>query len=57
MVHKTLEDYFDALRGAGFQTLPIVRELHVTPEILKVDPVFFGPLGDTPLHMAIAVTR
>ncbi len=57
MVHKTLEDYFDALRGAGFQTLPIVRELHVTPEIMSVDPSFFGPLGDVPLHLALAITR
>jgi ubiquinone/menaquinone biosynthesis C-methylase UbiE len=57
LVHKTLEDYFEALEAAGFDRLPRVRELRVTPEILKVDPAFFGPLGDTPLHMAISVER
>jgi ubiquinone/menaquinone biosynthesis C-methylase UbiE len=57
LVHKTLEDYFEALEAAGFDRLPRVRELRVTPEILKVDPAFFAPLGDTPLHMAISVER
>lgn len=57
LVHKTLEDYFDALRSAGWQSLPRVRELRVTPEILQVDPGFFGPLGDTPLHLAFAIER
>jgi len=54
LVHKTLEDYFSALRSAGFTRLPIVRELHVTPEILAVDPPFFGPLVGAPLHLAVA---
>lgn len=57
MCHKTVEDYFDALRAAGFANLPVVRELRVTPEILAVDPAFFGPLGETPLHLAVAVER
>lgn len=57
LVHKTLEDYFEALDAAGFERMPCVRELRVTPEILKVDPAFFGPLGDTPLHLAISVER
>lgn len=55
--HKTLEDYFQALQVAGFQCLPVVRELHVTPEILAVDPAFFGPALDVPLHLAMALTR
>jgi SAM-dependent methyltransferase len=55
LVHKTLEDYFVALRSAGFTSLPVVRELHVTPEILAVDPAFFGPLVGAPLHLAMAV--
>jgi len=57
LVHKTIEDYFEALNFAGFTTMPIVRELRVTPELLRDDPGFFGPLADTPLHLAIAVTR
>ncbi|HKU40745.1 MAG TPA: class I SAM-dependent methyltransferase [Polyangiales bacterium] len=57
LVHKTLEDYFAALRGAGFNTMPLIRELRVTPEILSVDPKFFGPLGDVPLHLAVSVER
>ena len=55
--HKTLEDYFQALQVAGFHSLPVVRELHVTPEILAVDPAFFGPVLDVPLHLAMALTR
>jgi SAM-dependent methyltransferase len=55
--HKTLEDYFDALAKAGFRAMPRVRELRVTPELMELDPAFFGPAVDTPLHMAIEVTR
>lgn len=57
LVHKTLEDYFDALAAAGFRSLPVLRELKVTPAILEVDPPFFGPLVDVPLHLAMAITR
>jgi SAM-dependent methyltransferase len=57
LCHKTFEDYLDALRLAGFQAMPTVRELRVTPEILAVDPAFFGPLVGTPLHLAISVAR
>lgn len=56
-VHKTVEDYFAALHGAGFTRLPVVRELRVTPEILAIDPPFFGPLVGAPLHLAMAVDR
>jgi toxoflavin synthase len=55
--HKTLEDYFQALQVAGFGSLPVVRELHVTPEILAIDPAFFGPVLDVPLHLAMALTQ
>jgi ubiquinone/menaquinone biosynthesis C-methylase UbiE len=55
--HKILEDYFQALQAAGFSGLPVVRELHVTPEILAIDPAFFGPAVDMPLHLAMAITR
>jgi SAM-dependent methyltransferase len=57
LVHKALEDYFDALAMAGFNSMPRVRELRVTPDLVELDPKFFGPAVDTPLHMAIEVTR
>jgi len=56
-VHKTFEDYFAALAAAGFRTLPAVIELGVTPEIEAIDPAFFGPLADVPLHAAFAIER
>jgi len=57
LVHKTFEDYFRALQTAGFRTLPAICELGVTPEIEAIDPGFFGPLADVPLHVAFAVDR
>jgi len=52
-----LEDYFQALEGAGFTRLPRVRELRVTPEISAVDPEFFASLVGTPLHLAMSIER
>ena len=46
-----------ALKDGGFGSMPILRELRVTPEILAIDPPFFSPLIDIPLHLAIAVVR
>lgn len=57
MVHKTISDYFDALRDAGFSALPEVRELAVQPEHLKLDPDFFTPVAGLPLHLALRVAR
>ena len=57
MHHKLLKDYFDALRSAGFSQMPEVEELGVTQEILKIDPKFFGPLFDIPLHLLIEVKK
>lgn len=57
LVHKPLETYFDSLGAAGFATMPIVRELRVTPEHIQLDPKFFQPLADYPLHLAIQVSR
>ena len=57
MVHKTLQDYFDGLRQAGFSAMPTVMELAVTPEMVALDEAFFGPLVDVPLHMAVKVGR
>jgi SAM-dependent methyltransferase len=55
--HKTVEDYFDALAWGGFRAMPRVRELRVTPDLVDLDPAFFGPVVDTPLHMAVEVVR
>lgn len=55
LVHKTLDDYFEALRLAGFTAMPVVNELRATPEMIVMDPDFFGPLADVPLHLAIKV--
>jgi SAM-dependent methyltransferase len=57
LVHKPLETYFDALREAGFTTMPLVRELRVTPEHIQLDEAFFKPLFDYPLHIAMQVAR
>lgn len=57
LCHKTLADYFEALGAAGFTTMPSVRELHVTPALVQLDPAFFGPLVDVPLHLAVEVKR
>lgn len=57
MVHKTLGDYFDALRTAGFSAMPDVRELRVLPEHLALDAGFFSPVADVPLHLAIRIAK
>ena len=55
MVHKTLADYFLGLQLAGFTQLPQLRELGVRPEHLEQNPDFFGPVADTPLHLALRI--
>ena len=57
MTHKTFQDYFEALRGAGFAALPELRELGVTAEHRRRDPDFFGPVDDIPLHLALRVEK
>jgi len=57
LVHKTLEDYFDALRLAGFDAMPELIELRVTEDMVAIDPPFFSPLLDMPLHIAVKVVR
>lgn len=57
MVHKPLEDYFTALREAGFTRMPVVEELRVRPEHMAEDPAFFGPVNDIPLHMAFRIQK
>jgi SAM-dependent methyltransferase len=57
LVHKTLEDYFEGLRLAGFTAMPRVTELTATREMVDLDEDFFGPLFDLPLHLALEVAR
>ncbi|MEO1428583.1 MAG: class I SAM-dependent methyltransferase [Cyanobacteria bacterium J06633_8] len=57
LVHKTFQDYFDALRNAGFQNMPTLRELRVTEEHIALDESFFSPLFDFPLHLAIEISK
>jgi 2-polyprenyl-3-methyl-5-hydroxy-6-metoxy-1,4-benzoquinol methylase len=57
LVHKTLEDYFNSLKIASFNTMPILKELHVTPEHIALDEAFFHPLLDIPLHLAVQVLK
>ncbi|WP_299410591.1 class I SAM-dependent methyltransferase [Acaryochloris sp. IP29b_bin.148] len=57
LIHKTLQDFFEALHIAGFSTMPTVRELRVLPEHVELDPDFFQPLVDYPLHMTIEVCK
>ncbi|MBD2163349.1 class I SAM-dependent methyltransferase [Calothrix membranacea FACHB-236] len=57
LIHKTLEDYFNCLQMANFNTMPIFKELRVTPEHVALDESFFSPLLDLPLHLAIQVSR
>jgi SAM-dependent methyltransferase len=56
-VHKTFEDYFAAMRYAGFISMPEVHELHITDEHVKLDAAFFTPLIDLPLHVAFKVKK
>ena len=56
-VHKTFSDYFDGLRLAGFSSMPEVRELTVTPELVEMDEAFFSPLLNAPLHVLFKVAK
>ena len=56
-VHKTFGDYFEAMRAAGFERMPGVTELHATEEHLALDPEFFGPLAEQPLHVLFELER
>lgn len=57
MCHKTIEDYFSALNLAGFENMPEIRELKVLPEHIDLDPEFFEPVSDIPLHLAFRVEK
>lgn len=55
-VHKTFTTYFNALAAAGFTSMPHVEELHITADHVALDPEFFGPLVDLPLHVAFSLS-
>jgi SAM-dependent methyltransferase len=56
-VHKTFGDYFEAMNAAGFRRMPTVTELRVTEAHLALDPDFFGPLDQQPLHVMFELTK
>lgn len=57
LVHKTMQDFFDAMRNAGFTSMPIMKELHVEKNHLELDSEFFEPLIGYPLHIAFSVSK
>lgn len=56
-VHKTLGDYMAGLGEAGFRRMPLLAELHATEQHLALDPEWFGPLREKPLHLAFQLTK
>ena len=56
MIHKTFEDYMGALTSAGF-VLEELKECSVTEDHLKLDPTFFTPVSDLPLHAVFRCVR
>ncbi len=56
-VHKTFEDYFAGLKNAGFTSFPEVHELKINDSHVELDPGFFTPLIDLPLHVAFKVKK
>ncbi len=57
MVHKLLSDYIKCLQESGFNSLPEMHELGVCKEHLVLDELFFKPVYDIPLHLAIAINK
>ncbi len=56
-IHKNFADYFRTLKSAGFTSMPEVEELRVTDEHIVMDPEFFAPLRELPLHVAFHIQR
>ncbi len=56
-VHKTVADYFNSLRLAGFTNMPALTELTVTPDLVSQNKAFFEPLLHQPLHMLFKVSK
>lgn len=56
-VHKTFSDYFTCLKKAGFSNMPDIKELTVTTDLVAMDPTFFSPLLNEPLHVLFKVSK
>lgn len=56
-VHKTLDSYFECLSGAGFSSMPEIKELTVTPDLAASNPDFFSPLLNVPLHVLFKISK
>ena len=56
-VHKTFSSYFDCLRESGFHSMPEVKELTITSELVSQDEKFFSPLMNQPLHVLFNITK
>ena len=55
-VHKTLNDYVQAIHEAGFQ-IEDIREVGVTEEHLETNPDFFKTVQDRPLHLIFKLRK
>lgn len=56
-VHKTFSDYFNVIRDSPFEKIPFIEELHISDEHLEIDPEFFTPLKDLPLHVLFELEK
>lgn len=56
-LHKTLQDHFECLDGAGFRGMPEVTELQVTEALAAREPQRLGPLCDQPLFLALRLFK
>ena len=57
MVHKLFEDYFASLKMVGFSMIPDLKELKVEQKHIELNPKFFMPLIDTPLHLLFSIQK
>lgn len=55
-IYKTVRDYLELMHDASFDSIE-VEELGVSNEQLGLDPDFFGPVRDLPLHLAMRSTK
>ena len=57
ITHHTLEDYFDAFRLSGFNTVVDFKELTITKNLLKKNLKFFGKVQNLPLHILFILKK
>ena len=55
-VHKTLNDYIEAINSAGFQIVDM-KEAGVKEEHLKINKAFFESVKDRPLHLIFKLRK